>query len=61
MSPSPSPDLGEGKIVTDREKYHKSSLGIKEINCFNFHIMLYDYALCDIERGDCGATSTYRL
>jgi hypothetical protein len=45
MSPSLPPDLGEGKSVTDREKYHKSGFGIKEINCFNFHIMLYDYTL----------------
>jgi hypothetical protein len=61
MSPSLPPDLGERKIVTDRGGYHKSSLGIKEINCFNFHIILYDYTLYAIERGDCGATSTYRL
>jgi hypothetical protein len=44
MSPSSPPDLEEEKIVMYREKYHKSSFGIKEINCFNFHIMLYDYA-----------------
>jgi hypothetical protein len=61
MSPLPPPVCREGKIVPDREKYHKSDLGIKEINCFNFHIMLYDYPLCDLEGGDCGATSTYRL
>jgi hypothetical protein len=61
MSPSLPPDLGEGKSVTGREKYHKAGLGIKEINCFNFHIILYDYTFYAIERGDHGATSTYRL
>jgi hypothetical protein len=45
MSPLPPPYRRRGKIVTRREMHHKSGLGIKEINCFNFHIMLYDYIL----------------
>jgi hypothetical protein len=45
MSPLPPPHWRRGKIVTSGEKHHKSGIGIKEINCFNFHIMLYDYML----------------